>query len=308
MRISIVGATGRIGATLTRSLVSAGHQVNALSRGGPALDALVEFGATPVLGSFDTGAGKLDTFFPDADAAFLMVKTDWKNIHGHYPTVAQRFVDALRSSPVRLAVSLTAMGSDVKGSTGHFESTDDSSGCETMAHGVDIAAHFHDYGQLRYAAAGALVTSTQVGTWVAPANRITWVPPLHVHRGRSYGATQVRVLRIPEGMAEQLPPEPDLLHADPACPATLAALGRRTGASERTLSRLFNSELSMSFHQWRTLLRVQRAVVDLCEGASVTDTAMRLGWANQSSFIEAFTDLVGQTPGRYRSTTRTTHD
>jgi uncharacterized protein YbjT (DUF2867 family) len=122
MRISVVGATGRIGATLTRSLLSAGHQVKALSRGGPALDALVEIGATPVLGSFDTGAGKLDTFFQDADAAFLMVKTDWKNIHGHYPTVAQRFVDALRTSPVRLAVSLTAMGSDVKGSTGHFES------------------------------------------------------------------------------------------------------------------------------------------------------------------------------------------
>ena len=247
--------------------------------------------------------------------------------------------------------------------------TDDSSVCETMAHGVDIAAHFHDYGQLRYAAAGALVTATQVGTWVAPANRITWVPPFHVHGGRSYGETQVRVLRVPARLAEQLPPQPsvfvasallreaylamindhepvdsprarlllevviaelarapqeslrlpeptdtrlkavtDLLHADPASPATLAALGRRTGASERTLSRLFHSELSMSFHQWRTLLRVQRAVVDLCEGASVTDTAMRLGWANPSSFIEAFTDLVGQTPGRYRSTTRTTHD
>ncbi len=122
MRIAVVGATGRIGAELTRTLLSAGHQVKALSRGGPALDALVKIGAEPFLGSFDTGKGELDTFFEDADAAFLMVKTDWKNIHGHYPAVAQRFVDALRNSPVKLAVSLTAMGSDVKGSTGHFES------------------------------------------------------------------------------------------------------------------------------------------------------------------------------------------
>jgi len=121
MRIAVVGATGRIGAKLTRTLLSAGHQVKALSRGGPALDALVKSGAEPFLGSFDTGAGDLDTFFQDADAAFLMVKTDWTNIHGHYPAVAQRFVDALAHSPVRLAVSLTAIGSEVRGSTGHFE-------------------------------------------------------------------------------------------------------------------------------------------------------------------------------------------
>jgi uncharacterized protein YbjT (DUF2867 family) len=122
MRIAVVGATGRIGAKLTRALLSAGHQVKALSRGGPALDALVKLGAEPCLGSFDTGAGEFDKFFGDADAAFLMVKTDWNNIHGHYPAVAQRFVDALRKSQVRLAVSLTAMGSEVAGSTGHFES------------------------------------------------------------------------------------------------------------------------------------------------------------------------------------------
>ncbi|MFC5824074.1 hypothetical protein [Nonomuraea insulae] len=45
-----------------------------------------------------------------------------------------------------------------------------------------------------------------------------------------------------------------------------------------------------------------------CEGASVTDTAIRLGWANPSSFIEAFTELVGQTPGRYHSAARAAHD
>ena len=122
MRISVVGATGRIGAKLTRTLLSAGHQVRALSRGGPALDALVALGAEPFIGSFDTGAGDLDQFFQGADAAFLMVKTDWNNIEGHYPAVAQRFVDALEKSSVKLAVSLTAMGSDVKGKTGHFES------------------------------------------------------------------------------------------------------------------------------------------------------------------------------------------
>jgi len=234
---------------------------------------------------------------------------------------------------------------------------DDAPACKPLAHGDDIAAHFHDHGQLRYAASGALVTKTQVGTWVTPASRITWVPPFHVHSSRSYGETDVRVFRVPAALADQLPREPsvfvasallreaylamiddhprarlllevviaelarapqeslrlpeptdarlkavtDLLHADPSNAATLAELGRASGASERTLSRLFGSELSMSFHQWRTLLRIQRAVLELCDGASVTDTAMLLGWSNPSSFIEAFTALVGQTPGRYRA-------
>ncbi|WP_290050190.1 AraC family transcriptional regulator [Amycolatopsis solani] len=237
---------------------------------------------------------------------------------------------------------------------------DGAADCGPLAHGEVVAAHFHDFGQLRYAASGALVTATDAGTWVAPANRITWVPPFHVHRSRSHGETDIRLLRVPADLAGQLPPVPsvfaaspllreaylalladdgpadgprarllldvvvselararreplrlpepkdarlkavtDLLHADPAGPATLAELGHRTGSSERTLSRLFAGELSMSFHQWRTLLRVQRAVLELGDGTSVTDTAIRLGWANPSSFIDAFTDLVGCTPGRY---------
>ena len=243
--------------------------------------------------------------------------------------------------------------------------TGDPAVCEPLAHGEGVAAHFHDFGQLRYAASGALVTTTRAGTWVAPANRVTWVPPFHVHSSRSHGETEVRLLRVPAALAGPLPAEPsvfvatallreaylavagghepvgsprarlllevvltelarapreplrlpeprdarlkavtDLLHADPANPATLAELGRRTGSSERTLSRLFGSELSMSFHQWRTLLRVQRALLELCGGTSVTDTATRLGWANPSSFIEAFTALLGQTPGRYRAKAR----
>jgi uncharacterized protein YbjT (DUF2867 family) len=121
MKIAVVGATGRIGAKLTRTLLDAGHQVRAFSRGGASLEGLIEIGAEPYIASFDTGVGDLGRAFEDADAAFLMVKTDWNNIEGHYPMVAQRFVDALDKSPVRLAVSLSAMGSEVEGKTGHFE-------------------------------------------------------------------------------------------------------------------------------------------------------------------------------------------
>jgi len=233
-----------------------------------------------------------------------------------------------------------------------------------LPHGYHLDNHSHPDGQLVYAAAGVLATTTERGTWMAPANRVTWTPPGFEHSHRFYGDTDARVLTIPADECHHVVawpsvfavsplareailaltshrgrtpeaekrlravvideivetpeqslhlPEPhddrlravtDLLRADPGQNTTLTELGRAAGASERTLSRLFGSELSMSFHQWRTLLRTQRALIELSDGASVTDTAIRLGWSNPSSFIDAFTELVGQTPGRYRSSAR----
>jgi AraC-like DNA-binding protein len=57
----------------------------------------------------------------------------------------------------------------------------------------------------------------------------------------------------------------------------------------------------MGFHRWRTMLRIHQALLYLTEGRSVTDTAIACGWANPTSFIEAFSALVGQTPGRYQA-------
>jgi AraC-like DNA-binding protein len=233
-----------------------------------------------------------------------------------------------------------------------------------LPHGYHVDAHRHPQGQLVYAAAGALATTTEHGTWVAPASRVTWTPPGFDHSHRFYGRTDVRVLAIPadlcadvvahpgvfavspllreallaltdrrevrSGAHERLravvidelaePPEQslhlprprddrlravtDLLHADPGRTTTMAELGRAAGASERTLSRLFHTELGMSFHRWRTILRVHHALVHLTDGRSVTDTATSCGWSNPSSFIDAFTEVVGQTPGRYQSELR----
>src|SRR3954468_24514828 len=236
------------------------------------------------------------------------------------------------------------------------------SGAGWLPHGYHLDPHTHDAGQLVYAAAGALATTTERGTWVAPANRVTWTPPGFAHSHRFYGRTDARVLTIPVELCGELVahpsvfavspllreavlvltddrpearpgahrrllavvvdelcetpeqslhlPEPgddrlravtDLLHADPARPATLTELGRAAGASERTLSRLFHTELGMSFHRWRTTLRIHHALAHLTDGMSVTDTAVTCGWSTPSSFIDAFTEIVGQTPGRYQS-------
>jgi AraC-like DNA-binding protein len=57
----------------------------------------------------------------------------------------------------------------------------------------------------------------------------------------------------------------------------------------------------MTFYEWRTQLRIHHALVLLAEGHDTTRVAHACGWANPSSFIAAFTTLVGTTPGRYRS-------
>ncbi|MEV6055395.1 helix-turn-helix transcriptional regulator [Streptomyces sp. NPDC052107] len=89
----------------------------------------------------------------------------------------------------------------------------------------------------------------------------------------------------------------DILRADPADGRTLAELGREVGASDRTLSRLFRSDLGMTFPQWRTQLRLHHALVLLAEQTPVTTVAHRSGWSSASAFIDVFRRTFGHTPG-----------
>jgi len=108
-------------------------------------------------------------------------------------------------------------------------------------------------------------------------------------------------LQLPEPRDDRLQAVARILHEDPANHATLAGLGKTIGASPRTLSRLFRGELGMTFYEWRTQLRVYHALVLLADGHDTTRTAHACGWANPSSFIAAFTAIIGTSPGRYRA-------
>jgi AraC-like DNA-binding protein len=65
--------------------------------------------------------------------------------------------------------------------------------------------------------------------------------------------------------------------------------------------RLFHNELGMTFYEWRTQLRIYHALVLLADGHDTTSVAHACGWANPSSFISAFSNIIGTTPGRYRA-------
>ncbi|MFJ1717286.1 AraC family transcriptional regulator [Streptomyces sp. NPDC088260] len=90
-----------------------------------------------------------------------------------------------------------------------------------------------------------------------------------------------------------------MLCHDPADPRTLADLAAGAGAGQRTLSRLFRSELGMTFPQWRTRLRLYHALRMLADGVPVTSVAQRCGWSSTSAFIDVFRRAFGYTPGTH---------
>ncbi|MGH3387520.1 MAG: AraC family transcriptional regulator [Actinomadura sp.] len=113
-------------------------------------------------------------------------------------------------------------------------------------------------------------------------------------------ASPQQPLYLPIPTTPQLKELWEILRADPADNRTLAALGEQIGASSRTLSRLFRSDLGMTFPQWRTQLRLYHALVLLADNTPVTTVAHMCGWSSASAFIDVFRRTFGCTPGARR--------
>lgn len=112
-------------------------------------------------------------------------------------------------------------------------------------------------------------------------------------------ASPQQPLRLPAPTDPRLAAVCALVHADPADPRTLAALGAATGVGERTLSRLFRSEFGMTFPQWRTQSRLYHALRLLAEDTPVTTVAHGCGWSSASAFIDVFRRSFGYTPASH---------
>jgi AraC-like DNA-binding protein len=89
------------------------------------------------------------------------------------------------------------------------------------------------------------------------------------------------------------------LQKNPANDDDLAALGKRAGASKRTLQRLFLAETRMSFARWRQRMRLLAAVEHLGQGRSVTDAALDVGYQSVSAFVSSFRREFGVSPGKF---------
>ena len=108
-----------------------------------------------------------------------------------------------------------------------------------------------------------------------------------------------RPIRVP------LPRDKRLLHLcralmdAPSDNRTLGEWARAAGASERTLARLFEAELGMSFGQWRRQVRQAHGASLIARGAPLWQVAEQLGYASQSAFTAMFRKTFGAPPSAY---------
>ncbi|WP_111309175.1 AraC family transcriptional regulator [Confluentibacter sediminis] len=91
----------------------------------------------------------------------------------------------------------------------------------------------------------------------------------------------------------------DALMNDLSSKHTIDYYANQSFVSPRTLSRLFNKELGMSFGDWKMRLKLMEAVKQLGEKKSVKEIAFDLGYENVSSFIATFKKHFGKTPTNY---------
>lgn len=71
------------------------------------------------------------------------------------------------------------------------------------------------------------------------------------------------------------------------------------GASERTLSRVFEQETGVSFRKWQQRCRLMRAAELLSSGTPVSQAAPAVGYESLSAFIKAFSKEFGSTPREF---------
>lgn len=87
--------------------------------------------------------------------------------------------------------------------------------------------------------------------------------------------------------------------ARPADPRTLAQWGQATGASSRTLARLFTAETGLSFQHWRQQARVVLALPMLAAGLPVSVVAADMGYETPAAFSAVFRRFTGMAPARF---------
>jgi AraC-like DNA-binding protein len=232
----------------------------------------------------------------------------------------------------------------------------------TYYDGFRIEPHAHSWGQVIYAAEGAMRVKIGDRLWIVPPARAVWAPPHASHEIHAHGTFAMRTLylcprlcatlgaechgldvgpllrelilhvvaagmldgaradhrrlisvlldqlratrssaltlRLPSDRRARLVAE--RLQRWPGDPAELAEHAKQTGASPRTLQRLFLAETGFRFGEWRQRLRMLHAVALLGAGDTVAAAGESAGYATTSAFIAAFRKLLGATPTSYR--------
>ncbi len=87
--------------------------------------------------------------------------------------------------------------------------------------------------------------------------------------------------------------------SDVGAAGTLQELARGSGASTRTIERLFLDQTGLTFGRWRQQARFLEALRLLGLGTPVSSVATKIGYHSTSAFVAAFRRAFGTTPARY---------
>ena len=108
-----------------------------------------------------------------------------------------------------------------------------------------------------------------------------------------------RPIRVPLPRDKRLNSLCQALLDAPGDTRTLGQWAQAVGASERTLARLFDRELGMSFGQWRQQVRLAHGASLIARGLPLWQVAQQLGYASQSAFTAMFRKTFGSTPSQF---------
>lgn len=107
-------------------------------------------------------------------------------------------------------------------------------------------------------------------------------------------------LSLPYPKNERLVKLIDYMHENLHNPMMFSELCKQFGFSQRSLSRLFQSDLNMSFIQFYTILRILKALQLLLEEKMpVNDVAILVGYSSIPTFSNTFNNLMGFRPSDY---------
>jgi AraC-like DNA-binding protein len=100
----------------------------------------------------------------------------------------------------------------------------------------------------------------------------------------------------------------DLIDRDYAQPLDVPAVARSALMSPAHFSRKFRAAYGETPYSYLMTRRIERAKALLRTGMSVTDACVAVGCTSLGSFSSRFTEIVGETPSRYRARDHRHHE
>ncbi len=85
----------------------------------------------------------------------------------------------------------------------------------------------------------------------------------------------------------------------PALKTDLVGWGKFVHASPRTLSRVFKKETGLTYSEWKQMLAIHIAIIELYLGESIAMIAKNLGYESSSAFIFMFKKQMKVTPSYF---------